>query len=323
MNGELESFLSGLAAQGEEILFRPNPGNAGDSLIAHAAYALFRRTGLRWKPATSVPGSGEGRVVVYGGGGNLVRGYTDARAFLEAHSGRCRQLVLLPHTVTENEDLLARLGPEVHLFLRDKMSYDHCVAAAPQARHHEAHDLALGLPPQDAQPVGWLELLRALLEARRCANEPLSRALTMVLLSRIKRGTWSGRARPQGAILQAFRTDSESTGRILPPGNRDLSRMFELGDMSPAWAGLSARLLLTWVEGASLVRTDRLHVTIACCLKGVPVEVHANSTPKVRAVFERSIAGSFPHARWCETPAMGRMTPSDEVSSGPPPITHT
>lgn len=298
MNRELAELFAELAPSGEEILYRPNPGNAGDSLIAHATYAFFRDAGVRWSAASDEPGSGEGRVVAYGGGGNLVPGYTDARSFLEAHVGRCRALVLLPHTVAGNEDLLSRLGPEVHLFLRDERSYGHCEAHARGASLlHRAHDMALGTPVLDTRPVGWGELLSAWFSAR-ARRKDLARALRYVMTDRIRRCDHLGRTRPRGAIIDAFRTDSESTGWTLSPGNRDLSKLFELGDMSPRLAGLSARLLMGRVTGASLVRTNRLHVAIACCLKNVPVEIHANATTKVRDVFERSIEGRFPHARW-------------------------
>lgn len=305
MNPELAELFAELAAAGEEVLYRPNPGNAGDSMIAHATYAFFRDAGVRWSPASDEPGSGEGRVVVYGGGGNLVPGYGDARAFLDAHSGRCRMLVLLPHTVAGNEDLLSRMGAEVHLFLRDDVSYAHCAAVAQGASIHRSHDMALGLPAGDAPPVGWRELLSAWLRARMRGEVDMSRALRFIALDRIRRCDRSGRPRSRRSALDAFRTDSESSGMPLPAGNLDLSRMLELGDMSPRPAGLSARLLMSRVDGLPLVRTDRLHVAIACCLKNVPVELHASATPKVRAVFEHSIAGRFRRASWADARPAG------------------
>lgn len=296
MNPELEDILAGIASEGE-VLYRPNPGNAGDSLIAHATYRMFRKAGLRWKLATDSD-SGEGRTVVYGGGGNLGEGYRDARDFLERHAGRCRRLVLLPHTVEGNEDLLSRLGPETHLFLREETSLDHCKQSAPRANSHLCHDMALTLPRGEDVRVGWGGIASAFLKRIGDPSAPSAKALAMLVQARLRRMDRHGRIRARGAVLEAFRTDGESKGRELPIGNRDLSKAFETGNMDPFWASLSARMLLSYVDGAALVRTDRLHVAISCCLRGVPVELHANSNFKCEAVWKHSLEGRFPNARW-------------------------
>lgn len=287
----LEALLLECAQEGP-VWYHPNPGNAGDALIAHATYALFERLGVAWLPADGPGFTAEGRNVVYGGGGNLVPGYDIARRFLSKHHASARRMILLPHTVDGNEDLLGEMGRNVHLFLREARSLEHCARHAPLAHIHEEHDLALSLPRDRMGRPGIAELVGAWFAASRRDAPPEPRMVAMVV-QRILREGW-----PKGRNLDAFRRDRESTGRPLPPGNRDLSETFLLGSMEPRWASLSARLLLGWVGRATLVRTDRLHVAIACCLTSTPVEMHANSNHKVEAVFQHSIRGRFPNASW-------------------------
>lgn len=287
----LDALLRECALEGP-VWYHPNPGNAGDALIAHATYALFDRLGVTWLPADGPEFVSEGRNVVYGGGGNLVPGYDIARRFLSKHHASARRMILLPHTVDGNEDLLGDMGPNVHLFLRETRSMEHCARHAAGARIHQDHDLALSLPSDRMARPGLAELAVACLVCLRRRDPPRPKMVAMVVQRILREGY------PKGQILTAFRRDRESAGRPLPPGNRDLSETFLLGSMEPRWASLSARLLLGWVSGASLVRTDRLHVAIACCLTSVPVEMHANSNHKLRSVYDHSIRDRFPRASW-------------------------
>lgn len=288
----LASLLRECAQEGP-IWYHPNPGNAGDALIAHATYAEFKRLGVEWRTADGPDFVADERNVVYGGGGNLVPGYDVARRFLERHHGAARRMILLPHTVDANQDLLERFGPNVHLFLREKRSFEHCARHAQGAHLRLEHDLALTLTPDGMRRPRTTELAFAYLASMRRRHPPGPRMVAMVL-QRIIRDGW-----PNGQILTAFRTDRESTGGTLPPGNRDLSETFLLGSMEPRWASLSARLLLGWVAGAALVRTDRLHVAIAASLQNVPVEFHPNAYFKCLAIHEHSLKDRFRTIHWC------------------------
>ena len=291
MTPALEAILRECAAEGP-IWYHPNPGNAGDALIAHATYVQFERLGVNWLPADKPGFYSNDRNVVYGGGGNLVPGYSIARDFISKHHMTARRLILLPHSVDGNEDLLGELGPNVHLFLREKRAFDHCSKFARGVKLELAHDLALSLPADRRSKPGAVELAVALVRACTRHSPPTLRMVAMVVQRLMRDGY------PRGMVLSAFRTDRESEGAPLPDGNRDLSETFLLGSMEPRWASLSARLLLAWVSQAQLVRTDRLHVAISCCLMSVPVEMHDNSNHKLESVFTHSIAGSFPGAVW-------------------------
>lgn len=90
-------------------------------------------------------------------------------------------------------------------------------------------------------------------------------------------GPWR---RPGSGVLNAFRTDAESSGRVpLPPDNDDIS--------------LTASDLDQWLEriaGHEVVRTDRAHVMIAAALTGKRVEYAPSAYHKVTALAEFALA---------------------------------
>ena len=135
----------------------PFPGNAGDAMIAAATCQMLRRAGLRWRmigrktPAAAM----RGRMVLFGGGGNLTPWYEDAAAALARASGVVRRGVLAPHSVLGREGLLAALGPEFTLIARERTSAAHLRAHAGRAGTLLMHDMALSLDVEElfARPL--------------------------------------------------------------------------------------------------------------------------------------------------------------------------
>jgi exopolysaccharide biosynthesis predicted pyruvyltransferase EpsI len=291
-NAALEAFLRDLVPRGTKVLYVPNLGNAGDSLIAAATFQVFRRLGLRWRllDHRDLHARVEGAVLIYGGGGNLVPLYGDARRFITAYHRRARRLVLLPHTVEGHEDLLGELGPNVELIAREQRSFDHIRAHAPRARAHLMHDVALGLDLD--------ELRRGPL--RLFALPPSARAAGRLALRGWQR---LGRrpAPPSGRVLNAFRTDKEATGIELPAANFDLSKLYEGWVAPEAFARIATRDFLAVADRYDEIRTNRLHVGIAGALLGKRVVLHDNSYGKNRAVWAHSLAGRFADIEWCDT----------------------
>ena len=289
-NAALEAFLRGLAADaGRRVLFAVNNGNAGDSLISAATFQVLRKVGLRCRLLDSrdTGARTDGAVILYGGGGNLVRFYDGARRFIAAHHRRARRLVLLPHTVESNEDLLGELGPNVDLIARERRSFDHVRAHAPRARHHLMHDIALGLDLDELRR-GPLRLFSALPSAR--------------IAARLAVRGWQrlGKPRPPaGRVLNAFRTDREASGIKPSADNFDLSRIYGGWVAPEGFARVAARDFLAIADRYDEIRTDRLHVAVAGALLGKRVLLHDNIYGKNRAVWEPSMAGRFAAVGWC------------------------
>lgn len=81
-------------------------------------------------------------------------------------------------------------------------------------------------------------------------------------------------------VLNAFRTDPESAGRVpIPPDNDDISAT------APDLDGWLER-----IAGRELIRTDRAHVMIAAALMGKRVEYAPSSYHKLPAIAEFALA---------------------------------
>ena len=72
MNKEKDDELVVLIQQlSGKINYLPNPGNAGDSLIACATYQFFERNNIEYKCCQSEKDISDNDILVYGGGGNF------------------------------------------------------------------------------------------------------------------------------------------------------------------------------------------------------------------------------------------------------------
>jgi exopolysaccharide biosynthesis predicted pyruvyltransferase EpsI len=79
-------------------------------------------------------------------------------------------------------------------------------------------------------------------------------------------------------VLNAFRSDAESTGRAVPEGNVDISATCASLD---EW--------LRTIAKHAVVRTDRAHVMIAAAMLGKRVEYHTSTYHKVPAIAEYAL----------------------------------
>jgi hypothetical protein len=260
---------------GQRYAYCPNPGNGGDALIAVQG---FEREGL---PFELVPRDADlrGRHVVFGGGGNLVPAYDQARRFFERHRACAATLTLLPHTVRGHEDLLATLGPECLLFGRDEESCAHLARHAPGATVAFGHDLALSLDLADPRlaPPGLVVRWRSGRRYRRA-------------LAQVRRGLAPFRGARE---LLFFRDDVERAPGRTARGF-DLSRALELyrGERPPLCFAISAAFLAALAPFESVV-TDRLHGAVAGALLGKRVQVFDNAYGKISAIYRSSLAERF------------------------------
>lgn len=278
-------FLAGLP--GEELLFHPNRGNAGDALIALATCQLFRRGGIPFRLVSNDQFESTGRLVLYGGGGNLVPLYTDAARFLQRHGASAKRLILLPHTVAGHEALLGSLGPNVTIFCRELVSYEHVRRHASHAEVLLAEDLALGLDLSAA-----LHPTIAVMSDPSVSSRQVVKDWMFLARLEVGRGLWGN-----AQTLNAFRRDLERT-EMSPPGpNYDLSRLGH-GCRSEALAAYSSMRLLSAISLFDCVNTNRLHVCIAAALLGKTVNLYPNSYYKCKAVYDFSLARRCPTVAW-------------------------
>lgn len=280
---------------GETIHYIPNPGNAGDALIALATYKVFASLNLHYRVIDSAAKDLSKQVVVYGGGGNLVeqKEYGACAKVLERYSSTAQHIVVLPQTVKGYESLLQHIGENVTLICREKVSYEHVRQNATAAEVLLDHDLALRLNPERVQGTPLVRRLLSFDESGdRIGPRLATKAVAKFLYAQGKCRQNSRR------ILNCFRTDDESARAELPGDNVDLSELFSFGVWSQGATLLSARCLFSILDEATLVRTDRLHIAIAAGLLQKDVTFFSNDYFKNRAVFEHSLAPRLPNVRW-------------------------
>ncbi|MPY75482.1 MAG: hypothetical protein GEU87_14610 [Alphaproteobacteria bacterium] len=286
MFSELESCLESL--RGVRFVYLPDPGNAGDSFIAHATYQFFDRMGFDYEIGHELS-TYPGRVVVWGGGGNLVPIYINLNNFLQANVAISERVIILPHTIQGRDNTLALLGEHCEIFCRDKMSFDYVRQHAVKARVKLSHDLAFsadfGLTIEQARKFP-IPLLSDSHFARRNVKR--------MILSHKYKACSIGSSK----VLNCFRGDLEKTSAEVPSPNIDVSAVYATGVMSKRDSLETTYRMMRFVDGFDTVNTNRLHIAILSAMLGKRVNFHPNSYGKNRAVFENSMAGRFDNVTW-------------------------
>jgi exopolysaccharide biosynthesis predicted pyruvyltransferase EpsI len=268
------------AASRERVLYYPNPGNAGDSLIAAATYQIFSAYDISYDVdefrGGIDPTAFNDRILIIGGGGNLIDLYSNVRNILNAAVGRAKQIILLPHTVRGNEELLRSLPNYVTIICREAISYQHCVKYCREAEVVLGHDMALFC---DTQTI----LTNA--EYARAGN---ARTQQNYAEHAQKRGL--DNIPEQGPIKFCFRADREKTfdARSIP-NNLDISDVFRYGCIERR-AFIASYCVLKFLSGSERVFTDRLHVGIGSYLLNIPCELYDNSYGKNSSIFLHSLS---------------------------------
>lgn len=284
----------------ETIYYRSNPGNAGDALIASGAYKLFDKAGLKIELIDPATFNATDKIVIYAGGGNLVGIYPEARDFFFKHHKTAKQFILLPHTVTKNEDLLSELGNNVTLFAREKVTYQHLNANATNANVYLDHDLALHLDVKKILNYKTIGIIEASVKKLVYGKYNKKRYAIPSPKIMLKNSIYEGKSKlqPKGQVGNFFRDDVEAIGKTLPPDNADLSKIYEYGTQNRELTDYTVARLMKHINRFDHIHTDRLHICIAAALLGKKVDFHPNSYFKCKAVYEYSLKERFPSISW-------------------------
>lgn len=272
----MEEFLRQFV--GEDVLYWPNGGNAGDSLIAAGTYQAFRRTGLR---PTFVNDSADvaGKTVILAGGGNLVPLYVEMRRVIEKFQHSAARLIILPHTIRGNEDLLRGLPKSAVVFCREPASYTHVLENTPATVYLD-HDMAFHLDV--AEFDDW------------CKRYPDAPGLYAKRREEVERVVSAG-----GGEARFLRQDGERSAKMPPlDGTLDLATAFEFGTW-PDNAEKSLYCVFQAIRSAPRVVTDRLHMGVATGLLGKECDLFDNNYGKNRGIFFHSISRFAPTVRFC------------------------
>jgi exopolysaccharide biosynthesis predicted pyruvyltransferase EpsI len=252
-------------------------GNAGDALISASTYTCFEKLKISYDPIflDSSPRRG---VIIFGGGGNFIPLYDYIRKGILKNIASADEIIVLPHTIRGNEDLLASLDKRVTLFCREIASYEHCLRHAKQANVLLANDMAFHAD------------LQALLQEPKDIDYEKKIAKYPNFLEKVINGT----------TVNFIRKDPERTNHGLH-SDMDVSEVF-MGSMSdPNAVRKSAAAFLHTISSAKSIITDRLHVGIAASLMNIPCEILDNSYGKNREVYKFSLASKYPKTTFRQT----------------------
>ena len=302
---DINTYLASL--KGTTIYYCPNPGNAGDSMIAHATFHLFRRHNIDYRLFNEKKCDLGDKTVMYGGGGGLIPLYRKAETVIRRLHSRAKRFILLPQTIQGEENLLDEFRTNVEIMCREEISYCHVQKHAKKADVMIAEDLALHLDPEivlRTKTPGFLRtlLLRGVFDLkkrkRRHRFPPLQKTMAMKRFEIEHYLRKVSGPEERSGVLEAFREDVEGVPALMSPHNIDVSKVFSIGTRNEQIALYTTKKFLEFINKFSEVRTNRLHVCIAAALLGKTVKFYPNNYYKCEAVYNYSIKGRFPNVRW-------------------------
>jgi exopolysaccharide biosynthesis predicted pyruvyltransferase EpsI len=266
--------------KGKTVYFFPNPGNAGDSMINCTTYQLMRKIGIDFRLVTGNDEL-ENKIVFYGGGGNFMEYYSNASDFISKWHRKAKQLVVLPSTVNNHQELLSDLGKNVDIICREEVSYSYVKKNSHKPGVFLMNDLAFKLDVSQYRISrgGPTDNFRSQL------NHSLVYSFSQYLVRNSR-------------ILNSFRGDKERTEIPVPADNIDIARVLESKDMSEEAAREVTFELLYFIDQFDQINTNRLHICISGILLGKKVRFFANSYYKNLAVYNYSIKNRFENVNW-------------------------
>lgn len=292
--GPVERYLQRFVGK-DKVYFLLNPGNGGDCLIALGTFHLLNKLNIHYQAVTDVTQIPDHSRVILSGGGNFNHIYTHIRSALENLHRRSTEVVLLPHTVSDNDALICSLGDNVTLFAREQVSYDYLKSLDTDAHIDLDNDMAFHI---DKSQLGHYSLAQMVVDTGKslfCVNADIAarhgvstpREMLKALLFTLK--LYSQR-QPEGLF---FRKDTESAKEVLPKHSIDISSVYNLGVQNEELCRKVVCRMFHSVERFERVQTDRLHVAIACALNDSPAVLHANNYHKSQSVYQYSLAPHY------------------------------
>ena len=252
-NPKLRAFLNEFALTGAHYL--PCAGNMGDGLIALGTLQLFADLGLDIPVLTGLEPEhldGIDSVIVGGGGGWVEGAWEHYAKLLEPFLQRGGRALVLPTTVSGFARFFERYGRQIVFFAREQHTSDFLAdIEAMTGQVFSAHDLAFNVD------LAKLDLPPAA---------------------------------PQHDTLKIFRTDAESSGRIISAGAPDLPSIWD----GLQWDSIKSCLpplqsVASIILQFKSIETDRLHMAVLAAMLGRRVVLRSNSYFKNEAIFAQSL----------------------------------
>lgn len=287
--------------QDEKVWYCPNPGNAGDALIATGTFQMLESLDIEYTTIHRKQNINlEDEIVIYGGGGSFTPRYGHVKEFIEKYRRQVKRLIVLPQSIQKNGKFISSLGSNVDIFTRERYSYEHAKNSSDSANIYIDHDMAFNID------------LEEMYRKARCGIPCMSAASFVKRIVNYKKGFYipfkknvefcynyiskslSGKSR----VLKFYRDDSESVMEKTSNKNIDVSKLFTTGVFNRYTSFASSYFFLKFIDRYSVINTDRLHGAIASILTDKKINFYPNDYHKNIGVYEYSIDGGYDKLTW-------------------------
>ncbi|MCC8148071.1 polysaccharide pyruvyl transferase family protein [Akkermansia sp.] len=276
----MNSVISILLDLGE-FIYKPNPGNIGDALIAVATKKLFLEYNLPFIPAHSVSPNTLSYNFVYGGGGACIPDWGCIPTLIQLFSSpQMDRVVILPSSFYGCEALLEVFDERFTVFCRDEISFNYCTCRNRKARFLLANDMAFGLN------------VRMFLSEEIWKTAISNSNVFLLTEEWIRKSMYT--LQDGRKVLLFLRNDRESRLGI----SHSIRYKYRTVDLSAVhcddWcdanlASTWSYLFLTCLDNADVILTDRLHAAIGGHLLGKEVHILDNTYRKLSSVYYYSL----------------------------------
>jgi exopolysaccharide biosynthesis predicted pyruvyltransferase EpsI len=244
-----------------DIIYIPNPGNVGDTIIVYGTIQIFNELNLRWSIG-NINQVYTGKTLFYGGGGNLVGIYKTAYWFLEKNKDN-NNIVILPHTIKDENELIKSFSRKIIVICREMVSYNYVYNL-----HRYKKNVFL--------------------------SKDMAFYINVPSELKNKQGNGTGNCfrtdSETNGIIDIPSDNNDISLTLLNEGNTSIISV--INDLTISF--------FEYISNYEIINTDRLHVAIAATLLNKKVNVYRNSYYKVQAIFDFSIKNNFTNTKLIE-----------------------
>lgn len=273
-------FIISLLKKMDHFNYLPNYGNLGDGFIATATYVLFDKNKLNYTILKQPSESNTN--IVFGGGGYFCGLYPYKHIKELLNNKQLKNIVFLPNTFYNCDDLISLFDERFTIFCRDERSYNYVQSFKTKAKIYLAHDMAfswqernlklLKKEPEDAIPLGKRYTLWNYIYPL-CKN-----------IQNIKVGKQTYK------VSYLLREDKEQVNGQKNPGcSFDLSGAYLGNFMHKPTTYWLLRLFRSTIQCSDIIVTNRLHISIMASKLGKEVILLDNSYGKVLSIWQMSM----------------------------------
>ena len=263
-NNKIRDYLKKYT--GKSIILMPFDGNSGDALILYGTISLLNDLNIDYKFG-DINKDYNNEIILINGGGNLVGVYKDVKNIIKKYQDS-NKVILLPHTIKDEDSLLKNLNKNTDIFCRELISYNYVknIAKYPENIRLD-HDMAF--------QIKKLNKIQELINNNNNNDN-------------------------NNKTANCYRIDVEKTDIVIPEDNNDISST--IGEYNQVKNTESnervVKKFLNYLSNYDTINTNRLHVAIGSSLLDKHVNFYANNYYKNKAIYDYSIKNKYPKTKF-------------------------